>query len=113
MSNFLDPVELDLNQVRVIVRGMVKVAQSDGTHVRELVLIREFYEGCREDVKGLADFADVIRVPFDAQEAREQLSSDAIKRTFLASCFLVAYADGELSDAEKLVLGELSKDLGL
>lgn len=113
MSGFLEPVDLDLNQVRVIVRGMVRVAHSDGAHERELVLIREFYEGCRAEVKGLADFADVARGPFDAAEAGEQLSSDALKLTFLVSCYLVAYADGHVSDGEKKVLAELVKELGV
>ncbi len=113
MSGFLEPVNLDLNQVRVIVRGMVRVAHSDGAHERELVLIREFYEGCRAEVKGLSDFADVTRAPFDAEEAQEQLSSDALKLTFLASCYLVAYADGHTSAAETKVLAELVKELGV
>ena len=59
MTDILDPIDLDLNQVRVIVQGMVRVAHADGAHERELVLIREFYESCRSDVKGLADFRDL------------------------------------------------------
>ncbi len=113
MGGFLEPIDLDLNQVRVIVRGMVRVAHADGAHERELVLIREFYEGCRAEVKGLADFADVTRGPFDAHEAQEQLSTDALKLTFLASCYLVAYADGQVSPGETRALAELVKELNI
>ncbi len=113
MTSFLEPVDLDLNQVRVIVRGMLRVAHSDGTHERELVLIRDFYEGCREEVKGLADFADVARPAFDGQEARDHLTSDALKLTFLTSCYLVAYADGHISAAETKALSELVKEIGI
>jgi uncharacterized membrane protein YebE (DUF533 family) len=113
MTSFLDPVDLDLKHVRVIVQGMVRVAQSDGMHQRELVLIREFYEACRSDAKGLADFADLANTPFDAEAARETLDSQALKLTFLASCYLVAYADGSVSDAETKALDELVKSVGV
>lgn len=113
MVSFFGPVDLDLNQVRVIVRGMVLVAHSDGAHERELVLIREFYEGCREEVSGLSDFSDVTRQDFDAQEARECLHSDPLKLTFLASCYLVAYADGHVSDLEAKALSKLIGDVGI
>jgi uncharacterized membrane protein YebE (DUF533 family) len=113
MKNFFDPVDLDLQHVRVIVQGMVQVAYSDGAHDRELVLIRGFYESCRDDAKGLAYFADLAKTPFDAEVAREVLDSDALKITFMASCYLVAYADGFLSEAEKRVLSELAKGAGI
>jgi uncharacterized membrane protein YebE (DUF533 family) len=113
MKNFLDPVDLDLPHVRVIVQGMVQVAHSDGAHARELALIRGFYESCRDDAKGLADFADLAKTPFDAEVAREVLVSDALKLTFLISCYLVAYADGHVSDGEKRALDELAKGAGI
>jgi uncharacterized membrane protein YebE (DUF533 family) len=112
MKGLLDPVELELPHVRVIVQGMVKVAHSDGAHERELVLIREFYESCREEAKGLADFADLSGTPFDADVAREVLVSDALKLTFLVSCWLVAYADGHVSSGEGKALDELAKGVG-
>jgi uncharacterized membrane protein YebE (DUF533 family) len=111
--NFLNPVALELKHVRVIVQGMVRVARSDGTHERELVLIRQFYESCRAEEKGLADFSDLLSAPFDADVARDVLDTGELKATFLASCYLVAYADGELSDAEKKTLAELVRELGV
>ena len=113
MKSFLDPVDLDLQHVRVIVQGMVQVAHSDGAHQRELVLIRSFYDSCRDDAKGLAYFADLERTAFDAEVAREVLDTDALKLTFMASCFLVAYADGYVSDGERRALAELAKGAGI
>jgi hypothetical protein len=112
MKGLLDPVELDLPHVRVIVQGMVKVARSDGAHERELVLIRGFYESCRDDAKGLADFADLAGTAFDADVAREVLVTDELKLTFLVSCWLVAYADGQVSSGETAALDELAKGIG-
>jgi uncharacterized membrane protein YebE (DUF533 family) len=110
---FLNPVELDLKHVRVIVQGMVRVAQSDGVHERELVLIRQFYESCRADEQGLAEYADLVKTPFDVDVARDVLDTPALKATFLASCYLVAYADGEISRQETDVLAQLVRDLGI
>jgi len=111
MSNTLDPIDLDLNQVRVIVQAMVRVAHADGAHERELVLIREFYEACRHEVRGLADFHDIQRAPFDAALARESITSDALRQTLLTSCYLVAYADGEVSDGELTAIDEIAHEL--
>jgi uncharacterized membrane protein YebE (DUF533 family) len=113
MKSILEPLDLDLPHVRVIVQGMVQVAQSDGAHERELLLIREFYESCRDDAKGLADFGDLAKTPFDAEVAREVLDSDLLKLTFLVSCYLVAYADGHVSDGERRALEELTKGAGI
>jgi hypothetical protein len=109
----MDLVDLDLNHVRVIVRGMTRVAEIDGAHERELVLIREFYESCRAEVSGLSDFADVAKGAFDPVEAKEVISTQPLQLAFLTSCYLVAYADGSLSEAEKKVLAQLEKELGI
>jgi uncharacterized membrane protein YebE (DUF533 family) len=109
----LDPVDLDLQHVRVIVQGMLRVAHSDGVHIRELVLIREFYESCRADAKGLADFSDLEKTPFDVDVAREVLSTPELKQTFLGSCYLVAYADGAVSAGEANTLTALAQELGI
>ena len=113
MKSFLEPVDLDLPHVRVIVQGMVQVAHSDGAHARELALIRAFYESCRDDAKGLADFTDLAKTSFDAEVAREVLDSDMLKLTFLISCYLVAYADGHVTDGERRALEELTKGAGI
>lgn len=111
MDPFLTPVPLELAHVQVIVRGMYRVAQSDGCHSEELVLIREFYEACREETGGLADFKDLVGVPFDPAEARQVLASPVLRETFLKSCYLLAWADGALSAPEKGAIAELVKEL--
>jgi uncharacterized membrane protein YebE (DUF533 family) len=113
VKSFLDPVDLELSHVRVIVQGMTHVAHADGAHQRELVLIREFYEACRDDAKGLTNFADLTNTPFDVEVAREVLVDEPLKLTFLTSCFLVAYADGHVSEGEISAIDKLVKDLGI
>jgi uncharacterized membrane protein YebE (DUF533 family) len=111
--NFLNPVDLELKHVRVIVQGMLRVANSDGAHERELVLIRQFYESCRADEQGIAEFTDLLKAPLDVDVARDVLATPDLKATFLASCYLVAYADGELSKPEQDALAQLVRDLGI
>jgi uncharacterized tellurite resistance protein B-like protein len=113
MTDILDPIDLDLNQVRAIVQGMMRVAHADGAHERELVLIREFYESCRNEVKGLADFHDLEQAPFDVQLAAEVLATPSLQRSFLASCYLVAYADGQVSEGELAEIDKLVSELGI
>jgi uncharacterized membrane protein YebE (DUF533 family) len=113
MKALMNPVELELRHVRVIVQGMMRVAHSDGAHPRELELIRAFYEGCRADAEGLAEFGDLANVPYDAESAKEVLDTPALKSALLTSCFLVAYADGNVSDSEAKTIAEMGKELGL
>ena len=112
MTTFLNPVDLELKHVRVIAQSMLRIANSDGQHRRELMLIREFYEACRAEVAGLFDFELLMRTPFDASEAKEALSTPDLKLTCLVSALLVAYADGHVSTAEAKALSGLTDDIG-
>jgi uncharacterized membrane protein YebE (DUF533 family) len=105
---FLDEVTLGLNHVQVLVRGMYSIARSDGVHATELVLLREFYEGCRRDVSGLASFEEVIAVPLDEATAAEILSTEELRDLFYKSCLLMSYADGQLSAGERAELARLA-----
>jgi hypothetical protein len=112
MTTFLNPVDLELKHVRVIVQSMLRIANSDGQHRRELILIREFYETCRAEVAGLFDFELLLRTPFDANEAKAALGTADLKLTCLVSALLVAYADGHVSTAEATALAALTEEIG-
>jgi tellurite resistance protein len=112
MTTFLNPVDLELKHVRVIVQSMLRIANSDGQHRRELMLIREFYEACRAEVSGLFDFELLVRTPFEPSEAQAALATPDLKLTCLVSALLVAYADGHVSTAEGKALALLMEDIG-
>jgi uncharacterized membrane protein YebE (DUF533 family) len=111
MQGLFDPTGLGLNHVQVIVRGMYAVAACDGTHQAEQVMVRQFYAACQSDAHGLADFDQVVARPFDAGEAAEILGTPALRRTFLASCLLLAFADGAFSEAERRTIDGFARDL--
>jgi hypothetical protein len=113
MKAFLNPVDLDLKHVRVIVQGMLRVAHSDGIHARELALISDFYESCRKDTQGLTELTGLAATAFDPEGAREAINTAQLQFTFLVSCYLVAYADGVVSEPEAKSIAELVRDLNI
>ena len=111
MQAFLEKVELQLNHVQVMVRGMYAVAQCDGVHPTELVLLKEFYEGCRASVEGLASFDEVVEGEVEVAAMRDILDSTALREMFLKSCLLLAFADGVFSDCERAKLRDFASAL--
>ncbi len=111
MDAIMDTTTLEINDVQVIIRGLYAVAKSDGIHDSELVMMREFYDTCRADVGGLAEFDDIISQPFDAAEAKEILGTDELKNIFLTSCWFLAFADGQVTDLEKSTIAEFGRAL--
>lgn len=110
---FFSPVRLELNHVQVIVQAMYAVAKADEFHPTELVLIRQFYEACRQDVGGLTDFDDLIRRPFDGAMAKDIVNTPELQEVLLKSCYLVALADGTFSDHEKKAVAAISTEAGI
>lgn len=106
-------VNLGLDHVQVIVRGMHAVAKADGLHPAELVLLREFYEGCRQEVAGLSGFDDLISVEFDLAQAKEVLNSAELQAMLLKSCVFLAYADGRYSDGERATVARFAQGLAV
>ena len=104
---------LTLPQVQVLVRAMHRVAHSDGVHERELVLLKEFYEACRAEVSGLTEYAELVRMPFDAALAKEVIDTPELQIMLLRSCYFLAFADGTLSDAEKKAIAAIVAEVGI
>lgn len=105
---------LTQEQVVAITRLMLQVAHVDGEKTaEEVVLIRTFYEGCTKASKGWQDFvslADESAVPtitasdFADQEQREMA---------LATCLMVAWADGAFSPREDEAVRSIAVRLGV
>ena len=105
----ITPVSLDFQQVQFIVQAMYRVSASDGCHDREVVMMHGFYESCRADAAGLADFHEIVARPFDAEAARASLTTPELREALFRSCFLLAWADGDLSPEEIVVIDELAR----
>ncbi|MGR9108629.1 MAG: hypothetical protein ACU843_17055 [Gammaproteobacteria bacterium] len=113
MNLLLQASNLNIAHVQSIVRGMYAVALTDGVHDTELVLMREFYEQCARDSEALASFQDVVSTPFDHDTATRVLNTEELKRTFIASCVFLGYADGNYSAKEREQVKSLGSEIGL
>ncbi|MDB4972383.1 MAG: hypothetical protein JWN48_724 [Myxococcaceae bacterium] len=113
MTNILDPGSFELEEVRAVLHGMIKVAAADGDDKREVALIGEFLAACRPDVQDQISLVDLRHAPFDAARARAALSTKPLQQTFVASCLLVAYCDGRVSAPEQAAVATLTDELAI
>jgi Tellurite resistance protein TerB len=92
-------LQLSAPQVLALTAAMLAVSHVDGVHPAETQLIQQFYEGSREG--DMPAFADVQGSHPSAQELLKQLTFDTeFAEALVASCLMVAYADGDLTDNE-------------
>ncbi len=113
MNPLLQPTDLNIAHVQAIVRGMYAVAQAEGVHHTELVMMRDFYEQCARDTDAIATFEDVLSTPFESEAASGVLNTDALRQTFIASCVFLGYADGTYSKGERDKVRELGAAIGI
>lgn len=105
-------LQLSAPQVLALTAAMLAVSHVDGVHPSETQLIQQFYEGSREG--GMPAFADVQQSHAGAQEQLKQIPFDAeFADALVASCLMVAYADGDLSDKERAAALGLAQAYGV
>jgi uncharacterized membrane protein YebE (DUF533 family) len=105
--------QLELNHVQFLVRALHDLAETDGVHEAERILLRAFYDQCQGDAHALSSFEDLVRSPFDPAGAVEMFRDDAQKAVLLHSCFLLAYADGSCSAGERAKIQAFGTALGV
>ena len=91
-------VELDAAAAHTIASAMREVAMCDGAHHRELELIDTF----ESQVPGTAAGVDLTT-----------LTTPEHQEVFLKSIVLVAFADGQVSDAERALVESYADALGV
>ncbi|MCB9794995.1 MAG: TerB family tellurite resistance protein [Alphaproteobacteria bacterium] len=94
-----DAPELDARAAQTIATAMRMVAEADGTHPRELALIEEFEAGLVEHGSGEFDLFAI--------------NTPELKDALLKSLVLVAFADGQVSEAEGQVIRNLTHQLDI
>lgn len=111
MHELYEGIELDATQTEWICRGLIDLAKVDGLHEAEIELIEGFASA---GGPGQANVADLKNAPFDLAEAAPILgASEQLTEAFLASCYLLIYADGMHSDQERARIGEYADALGV
>lgn len=109
--DFFNHVDLSLEQVQCICRGLHSVALTDGVHPREEALIQEFYLACR--TPGAPSYEDLIKVPFNSSEALETLRTPQLRQLFIKTCWLLAFADGKSTQPERELIARYASEMGV
>ncbi|MBX3692178.1 DUF533 domain-containing protein [Dokdonella sp.] len=107
------PPSIELHHLQSIVRAMHAVAESDGVHATEQVMLRGFYESCQHEAGALASFDDIVATPFDAATDAAAFDTPERKAVLLQSCLLLAHADGRYSTGERACIASFAQALGV
>ncbi|MGB0645940.1 MAG: hypothetical protein ACPGQS_02135 [Bradymonadia bacterium] len=96
MNEQFEHLNMSETQTEWFCRGLVDLAHADGLHETELEVIEEF---CRSSQLDGVDLEGMARQGFDIAAAASALTGDA-RDAFFTTCFILAYADGQLSTIE-------------
>ena len=111
--NPMQDQNLSPEQVIQLTQAMLSVAAVDGMHPAEAALIGQFFESSRRaDMPSTANLlASSELQPFDV--ATLAGSSDEFAETLILMCLMTAYADGQLSMAERVQVQAMANAAGL
>lgn len=112
MNDLYEGIELNQAQTEAICRGLLDLAAVDGLHEAEIALIHDFYKSGG----GQGDAIEALsKADFDLDATVKVLKDggQSVIEAFIISCYLLIYADGEHSDAERGRISEYGAALGL
>jgi uncharacterized membrane protein YebE (DUF533 family) len=112
---FFPEIPVSPLQGEAIARGLYGVAQSDGVHERELALISDIYQqAVAEEGTPGATAASLDRDgAVDPAALAAILPPGAHRALFIKAAWLLAWADGAVSAAERAKIAEYGKALGV
>lgn len=101
---FFPEIAVSEGEAELIAHGLLAVARADGAlHQRELALVASFYgdvtSGSGADLAALANQPDI-----EPEVLAAGLQREPVAMLFAKTCILLAYADGQCSDAERAKL---------
>jgi tellurite resistance protein len=109
--DFFPEIPIDAPQAEAMARGLFAVAKADGMHPQEQALIASFYTEVGGTARGLAELE---RMPAIAPaELAAALQAGEQRKLFVKTALLLAWADGEVSAAERNRIGEYAQALSV
>jgi tellurite resistance protein len=109
--NFAPEIHLTPEQAAAMARGLYAVAHADGIHESEAALVAGFWEEAGGSEKALADLAR--HKPITSDELAHALPAVELRRLFIKTALLLAFADGQVSGQESELVREFTAKLGL
>ena len=112
---FFPDIEINAQQAEAIARGLFAVAEVDGVHERELALISEFYRTTGDDqAAGAGAGSSLTRISaLGPQDLAPLLPSGQMRELFIKASYLLAWSDGQVSEAERAQIGQLAAALAV
>lgn len=119
--DFFPTIDVTGNEAEAIARGLYTVAAVDGVHERELALIADFSrtttagDGAGDEASTAgAGFGALGRIaPLEPASLAPLLPGSSLRELFMKAAFLVAWADGAVSPAERAKIAEFAQALGV
>jgi uncharacterized tellurite resistance protein B-like protein len=110
--DFFPEIEIKKEQAEAIARGLYAVAKADGiVHDRESAIIGEFFGSTTDFASDLNALERAPRI--DGPTLALFLPSSDLRKLFLKTAILVAYADSAYGTAESKIIGEYATALGV
>ncbi|HJZ86823.1 MAG TPA: hypothetical protein VKN99_16725 [Polyangia bacterium] len=108
---FFSEIPIEAAQAEAMARGLFAVARADGVHERELALIASFYAEVGGSARGLSELERSPAIsPADLAAA---LHTRDERQLFVKTALLLAWADGEVSAAERKQVAAYADALGV
>ena len=110
MQEFFPEIEIRQEQAEAIARGLFAVAKADGTvHDREAAIIAEFFGSTTTSA---ADLGALARAPtIDGATLKLFLPTADLRKLFIKTAVLLAYADSTYGANESKIINEYAKAL--
>jgi len=106
-------VSLNADQTVAATQLLLRIAQVDGTRTaEEVALIRQFYDACRNGADDWPAF-DSLQTETQNTNPAGAFPTAAQRDMVLATCLLVAYADGSLIAEELLAVRAVAAEIGM
>jgi hypothetical protein len=108
---FFPDVDVSAIEAEAIARGLYAVAVVDGVHERELALIAELYRGNANEGATVASLGQISAL--GPQDLSALLPRSVVRELFVKSAYLLAWVDGQVSTAERDLIGQFARVLAV
>jgi len=111
--DFFPEIAVSALQAEALARGLYAVALVDGVHERELSLIGELYQAAAVDGTP-AVLASLERAgPLQPGDVAQLLIGPGHRELFIKAAYLLAWADGQVTAAERSKIADFSAALAV
>jgi uncharacterized membrane protein YebE (DUF533 family) len=114
MIEFAPPIDLSNAEAQALAQGLYAIARIDGLHPSETAMIGDFYRDAVGDDAAESTLASLERESaIEPETLASILARREVGQVFIKTAWLMAHADGAVSDGERAAIGRYAAALGL